>query len=261
MIQAARHDQILRYLTDHELLTVEEAADRFGSSPATVRRDFNLLAEKNLVERVRGGVKLASASSIVPYNQRTTQLSAEKKAIAAAAAKLLEPHQVVIVDGGTTTTHLRACLPNFPLHLITNSVHLAAELDEDQADRSNVEVFLTGGFLYPKSGLLLGPGAQSTLSQYHADWAFLSVGGINAEGVSNTNELIGELERVMIANARRVAVLADHSKIDHRAMCQVCSLSEIDLLITDENEDTRTSLDAIRARGVEVVEVSSHTSN
>ncbi len=255
MIQAARHDQILRYLTDHDLLTVDEAAERFGSSPATVRRDFNHLAEKNLVLRVRGGVKLASGSSIVPYTQRETQLSAEKKAIAAAAARLLEPHQVVIVDGGTTTTHLTACLPSFPLHLITNSIHLATELDDDQADRSNIEVFLTGGFLYPKSGLLLGPGAQSTLSQYHADWAILSVGGINAQGVSNTNELIGELERVMIANARRVAVLADHSKIDHRAMCQVCTLADIDLLITDEHTESQVALNAIRARGVEVVEV------
>ena len=44
----------------------------------------------------------------------------------------------------------------------------------------------------------------------------------------------------MIENADKVVVLADHSKIDKKAMCHVCDLEKIDILVTDvwpENKD------------------------
>ncbi|MCL5270701.1 MAG: DeoR/GlpR family DNA-binding transcription regulator [bacterium] len=257
MIPLARHEQILSILGEHDVLSVTDAVARLGASPATIRRDFHHLAERGLVVRARGGVKVArpEPDDMVPFALREVRFADEKKALARHAAGLLAPGDTVLVDGGTTTFMLAAALPPISLRVITNSVRLAAALEELVPDRARLEIYLTGGFLYPNSGLLLGPSAQASLAQYHAHWAFLSVGGITAEGIYNTSEWVVETERVMMASADRVAILADHSKIGRHAMCRVAGLDRIGLLITDAWPANREALEEYRAGGVEVVEV------
>lgn len=50
-------------------------------------------------------------------------------------------------------------------------------LEEKSEGHSNLEISLAGGLLYKKSGILLDPNTETGISQYHADLAFLSVGG------------------------------------------------------------------------------------
>ncbi len=255
MLQSERQDRILEYLSEHEYLTVPEAVKVFQASPATIRRDFDELAEKQLVRRIRGGIKPERTvpSGMEPFSLRELRHSAEKDLLAQAAVKVLEPGNVIFVDGGTTTFHIGLCLPEIDLRVITNSLRLARVLEERSTEKSSLEIYLTGGFLYPKSGILLGPSAEAGLAQYHADWAFLSVGGITAAGISNTNELVVEGERVMIRNSQKVAVLADHSKIGKNAMCHVCSLEEVDMVITDAWPENEAAIQGLRDQDVHVV--------
>lgn len=255
MLSSERHDQILRTVIGRPALSVEQACDLTGASPATIRRDFSELADRGLLQRVRGGVKAVQSDAMVPFALREHAYSREKEALARRAAQLLQPNDVVIIDGGTTTYHLADCLPHFPLRVITNSLRLASVLDSAGRRRDGMEIFLAGGYLYPNSALLVGPGAQASLAQYRAGWAFLSVGGISEGGLSNTNELVVETERRMIDSADRVAILADPSKIGRNAMCHVCNLDAIDLLITNRSPQTAGPLDRIRAVGVEVIAV------
>lgn len=257
VLQSERQGKILKHTIEHGFLGLNEAIDLFGASQATISRDFNELAENQQVKRVRGGIQAIKSlvNDMIPFALRETSFSEEKAALAYRAAQLLCPDDVVIIDGGTTTFHLVEYLPNIKLRLITNSVRLAAGLEEKQVDRSLLEIFLTGGFLYPDSGLLLGPGAKSSLAQYHARWAFLSVGGITEEGIFNTNELVVETEQVMIEQADKIVILADHSKIGNRAMCQVCNLDKIDYLITDKWPNNTPLLDKFKKAGVEILQV------
>src|ERR1035441_5631535 len=55
MIQHQRMQKILEHLTDEDVLTVGQAVQLLPSSRATIRRDFDLLANQGLVRRVRGG--------------------------------------------------------------------------------------------------------------------------------------------------------------------------------------------------------------
>ena len=114
---------------------------------------------------------------------------------------------------------------------------------------------MTGGYLYPQSGLLIGPQAVAGISRYHANWALLSTAGISPEGSFNTNEFIAESERMMIDRADRVAVLADHTKVGGRSMCHVCGLDKIDVLITDRHPSSVFALKKLEAEGVKVVTV------
>ena len=231
MIQQQRHAQILAHLADHEFMSVEEAVELLNVSPATVRRDFNQLAQENLVERTRGGTRRARSAnfSIMPFNLREIRHSKEKEALARKAVTFLNPGDVMFVDGGTTTFHLSTCLPNFPLRIITNSLHLAMQISDKRYGKTGIEVFLSGGYLYPQSGQLIGPQAKASLSQYHAHWAFMSVSGITHEKLYYSNELLVETDQAMMYNADKVVILADHSKVNYRAMYH---LSEVNRSIT-----------------------------
>ncbi|PQO42310.1 DeoR/GlpR family DNA-binding transcription regulator [Blastopirellula marina] len=238
-----RHDQILRFLAETGVLHVEDAVARLGASPATIRRDFNHLADGGLVERVRGGIRLASESGMLPFTTREVQRAEEKREIAQRACSLLTDGDVIFVDGGTTTLQLAHCLPPIKLRIITNSLTLAAAIESRSSGRGRWEIFLTGGFLFPGSGLLVGPSAQAGIVQYHANWALLSAGGITQEGIFNDNEHVVESERLMIQHADRTAVLADDSKFGHHAMRHIAKLSDLDVLVTNQRTEVTQKLE------------------
>jgi len=60
------------------------------------------------------------------------------------------------------------------------------------------------------------------LGHYHTQWAFLSCGGLDPEGTTNTNQLVVESERAMIRMTERTIVLADSTKWGKRDMVRTC---------------------------------------
>jgi DeoR/GlpR family transcriptional regulator of sugar metabolism len=249
---AERQAEIRKWLQEQEFLSVSEACRRAEASPATIRRDFAQLVAEGVAERHRGGVRRQGrdALAMVPFAEREMRQAAEKSAIARAAAALLEPGDAVFVDGGTSTLHLASHLGAVPVRIITNSLRLAVAVGE-RPTAQPVEVHLSGGYLLPRSGLLIGPQARATIAGYHTRWAFLSVGGVGPDGVYNTDGLIADIEQTMIANCERAVVLADHTKLAVRSLCHVAPLSRIALVITDAAADP-AAVAAIRAAGVTV---------
>ena len=254
MLQSERHEKIMEYLSEHTYLTVDNAVELFGASPATARRDFADLAEKDNINRIRGGIKL-SRKDILPFELREEFFMREKESIAREAAKLIKERDAIFIDGGTTTAHMGICIPDVHLRIITNSLRFAMMVEKEYPESSRLELYITGGFLYAKSGILLGPNTEKSLMQYRAETAFLSVGGINANGLFNSNELVMTAERVMVNNASKVVILADHSKIGKSSMCRVCGLEKIDVLITDKCAANRKILEQFRTVGIKVIEV------
>ncbi len=232
-MSSSRHDQILRFLSETGELHVDDAVTRLEASPATIRRDFNHLAEAGVVERIRGGIKLAKSLELTPFRAREVKNANAKLDIARRATAFLNEGDVVFVDGGTTTLQLAHCLPPIKLRIITNSLILAAAIERRMMGRGPWEVFLTGGYLFPGSGLLVGPSAQYSIVQYHANWALLSAGGITEAGIFNDNEHVVESERLMIKHSDRVAVLADDSKFGHHAMRHIAALDQLNYLVTN----------------------------
>jgi len=227
--------RILAAIESGEELAVDQASRRFKVSPATIRRDFQRLHAEGRVDKTWGGIKARGRSFnlMPPYPVRESRQTAAKKDIAARAAALVQDGDVVFIDGGTTTSHLPPHLACKRIRVITNSLVIAHTMDRLRKDRPGAEVYLAGGMLFPQSELLVGPQARETLSQYHAQWAFLSAGGIDPRGASNHEERIVDVERTMIGNAERVALLADRSKCGIRSMVHVCTWEEIDAWVTD----------------------------
>ena len=178
-------------------------------------------------------MRTSKIDGLSPFALRQIQYSAEKAAIAQKAASLVKPGHAIFIDGGTTTFHMGLHLAKMQVKIITNSLRLAVLLEEKRMENSDMEIYLTGGFIHSKSGILIGPNTEESLRHYHAECAFLSAGGISPDGIFNTNDLVVKTEQVMIENAQQVIILADHSKFGKHAMSHVCSLDKIDVLITD----------------------------
>ena len=251
MLQKQRQEKIMECLAGGDYLSVEEAVKLFKSSPATIRRDFMELAESDQVLKVRGGIRSRKASAMLPFSDRESEYYAEKEEIAKSAVSMIRPGDVVFIDGGTTTFHMASYLPDINIRIITNSIRLASALEEKKS-AAGWEIYITGGFLYAKSGILLGPNAQSSLAQYHASLAFLSVSGIDENGIYNNSELVVDMERVMINNSDRTVIIADHSKIGKQGLVKVCGLDRIKTLITDSSKESKESLSKIRIEKIMV---------
>src|SRR5690349_25073860 len=106
----ARWNALLELLTDSGRVTVEEAAERLDVSQATIRRDFDQLAQQQMITRTRGGAVANGVSYDLPLRYKSAKHSAEKQRIGEAAARLVTPGTVVGLNGGTTVTEVARAL-------------------------------------------------------------------------------------------------------------------------------------------------------
>jgi DeoR/GlpR family transcriptional regulator of sugar metabolism len=249
-----RQKEILRLIENGEELLVDQACRHCGASPATIRRDFLRLEAEQRVEKTWGGVRARGRAFnlMPPYPERLSRQTESKKRIARTAANLVQDGDVLFIDGGTTTVHLAPFLASKKIRVVTNSLVIAHDMDRARKGSAGAEVFLTGGLLFPQSELLVGPRARETLQAYRAQWAFLSVSGLDLRGASNHEERIVEVERAMIEGCERLALLADHSKCGIRSMVHLCDWSEVDVWVTDQNPGKSPLTRAIRKAGVQI---------
>jgi len=259
MNQRDRFKAIIDFLDTQQEMNVNEGCLHTGVSPATIRRDFQELAKKGLVNKVWGGItgKLGGGinHAMLPVAIRETKYAGEKRKIAEKAASLVRDGDVVIIDGGTTTLAMAPFLANRNIKIITNSILLAHQVYKDRDTTTGAEVFLTGGLLFPDSGLLVGPQTSENIRQFYATLGFLSVGGIDRATASNTDQLIVANEKAIIEQSEQTIVLADHSKFGIKDMCKICDIKELNMLITDKHRSTIEYVKEIRNAGVEVFEV------
>ncbi len=226
-----RQKRFEEHLAKVEFASLDELSELADASVSTVRRDLDILESRGLVRRTHGGARLVNPKSDeFTFSARDTQQLAEKEAIGQACADLILPNQTLIVDAGTTCFHVARHLEAKSPHLITNSLPVANAFSSS----ARTEVMVTGGVIYPRLGVLVGPMAVSSFAQVHADVAIMSCGGITTEVVTNSHGLLIEIQRAMMQAARRVILCVDHTKFGRQSISQLCVLDAIDTVITDQ---------------------------
>jgi hypothetical protein len=116
--------------------------------------------------------------------------------------------------------------------------HLRLSLDETiRGIAPGQTVVLTGGVRTP-SDALVGPVAVSALRALHVDLLFLGAHGVDDRtGLTTPNLVEAETNRALIAAARRVLVVADHSKWGIVGLSTIATLDQVDVLVTDADLD------------------------
>jgi DeoR family transcriptional regulator, fructose operon transcriptional repressor len=244
-----RRSRLLELVRQRGFASLPELAEDLGVSESTVRRDLDLLEESGAAKRTHGGVFYTGSSPRLPHFEERQPAQWElKKAIARRAAELIEPGDTLLLDGGTTTYEVARLLVGRSLQVVTNSLPVANLF----ASHGVTDLVLLGGYVYPRTGVTLGPYANDQLAQLNVRKTVLSVAGVNERGFYNSNLLLVETERAMMHAADEVIVVADSTKFGRQSLTHLCPLNSVKTLVADDqlSQDWRETVTTL---GVELV--------
>ncbi|MBF6333843.1 DeoR/GlpR family DNA-binding transcription regulator [Nocardia transvalensis] len=254
--RSQRWNRLLELLADTGRLSVEEAAERLGVSPATIRRDFTALADQQLATRTHGGIVATSVSYELPARYRGSGDEAKQR-VAEHAAGLVNPAEVVGLNGGTTTTAVARALagrPDLPasadnqLTIVTNALNIAGEM----VLRPHLRTICIGGQARRESYELHGPLAERAMAELRLDTLILGVNAITAEGGAQGRHLDESgINAEMVRRAERVIAVATADKLEKTALARICPIEDIDILVMDAAANPE-AIAAIREAGVRV---------
>jgi DeoR family fructose operon transcriptional repressor len=253
MLIAERQSRLKHLLGRRGMADLDTLAAELGVSQSTVRRDVEMLQGAGLVERTHGGViwvgeKTASGARPYAFDQRMSYHVEIKRAIARAAKRLIQPGQTALIDGGTTTFYFAQELLGTQLQLVTNSLPIANLFLNDE----NVELILTGGLMYPRYGVLLGPMTEEMLGAIHTKTLFMSIAGIHEGQLYNQNSLLVQSELRMMSQAQEIVLLVDSGKFDQQALTRLGSLSEVDIVVSDSGL-TESQREQVSSAGCQLI--------
>jgi DeoR family fructose operon transcriptional repressor len=251
MYAEERQQEIVKIARANGRVDVMTLADELDVTAETIRRDLTALERAGVLRRVHGGaIPVERIGFELGVAARDAVMTAEKERIAKAALAEVPEEGAIILDAGTTTARLAQALPNDrEFTVVVNSPVLATIL----GPRPNITVLLLGGRLRGRTLAAVDDWALRPLADLYVDVAFMGTNGCSAErGLTTPDQAEAAVKRAMIAAARRVVVLADHTKVGNDNLARFGSLSSVDVLITDDGLDAELATEFEDA-GVRVV--------
>src|SRR3954469_17024890 len=248
VLASERRELLVSVLAVEGRVVASEAALRLGVSLDTIRRDLDELASMGALRRGHRGALPASPSAPRFVDRRETDVAA-KRAIAEAARSLVADGQVVLLGGGPTVLELARRLPDeLTGTVITSAPDVAVAL----LDHTALEVVLLGGPVDPDTRTVVGGEAVDALKTVRADLCVLGACSLHHDaGVTVLHRGEAVVERAMVAQAARLAVLGAAGKLGSAGPYVVGTADDVDVLVT-ETAAPADDLDHLRARGVEV---------
>lgn len=230
MLVEERRQRVLDLVTERGFIALTDLAQTIDVSESTLRRDLEYWHKQGLLRRTHGGaIFVGDAATLPALEERSASQLNEKRAIARTAAARVQDGDTILLDGGTTTLEVARLLVGRSLQIVTNSLPIANLF----AANRETDLVILGGYVYPRTGVALGPLTVRMMEDIHVHQLIMSCGGITSKGLFNSNLLLVETERQMMRCADEVVVVADHTKIGRQALSFLCNLTDIDTLIVD----------------------------
>ncbi len=251
MLAVERRKQILEQVHKDKKVIVSELSRQFRVSEETIRRDLEKLAEDGHVIKSYGGAVINEIGSIdLPFNVRWKSNSIGKQKIADLISQEIQDGEHIFLDASTTAVFIAKNIKNKKkLTVITNSIENLLEL----SDISEWDIISTGGMLKGDSMSFLGVKAADSIEQYNADKVFFSCKGLDIQkGVTEGNDETGCIKQSMIKSAKKVYLTVDSSKFDTVGFYNICSLSGLDVIVTDKKPDERW-MQAFEENGIQCI--------
>ena len=226
-----RQSAIIRHLQGSGRVLVDELADLLDTTPQTIRKDLNTLADQNQITRFHGGAALVAGTEYTSFSVRQEIARDEKNSIAAAVAANIPNGTTVFVNSGTTTAAAAIRLSHHVgLRVVTDSVFLANE----------ISAFLGSSYGPRRRGAQgrrrnTRPGSGRFYPAVQVDIALIGAAAISPEGALLDYDLReASVARAIIENSRNVILAADSTKFGRAAPVCIGTLSQIDTLVTDK---------------------------
>ena len=248
-----RRAQILAIIDESEFVSVRELAESFGLTEMSIRRDLNTMELDGEIARVRGGAtrpRVAQASKL--YARGAQRNVARKQRIAKAAIDLIPADSVVFFYSGSTVARVASSLgeaQRSSLTIVTNSLPIINEVSS--WDDPHL-VAIGGTYLAPYMAFV-GPQALASVGPLNADVAIIGCDGLTAErGLTTPHQLVASIGASMVSRAQRKIVVADSSKVGRTGFTPIAAISEVDVLVTDDEVDAR-HVKELKDLGIDVI--------
>ena len=229
MLPEARRRLLLDVISRRGFATLEDLVESTGASESTVRRDLETLDLSGAIKRTHGGAVCNGDLPAESPSEVRAATSDAKRRIGRAAAALVRDGDTVLLDGGTTTLEVARALVGRPVQIVTNSLPIAQMV----ADRGKTNLILIGGQVDPGTGVSRGPLAIATIQGLRVRQVIMGAGGIMADGLYNSDSLLVETERAMMACGQEVIVVADSTKFGSLSLVKLCGLDEVTRFVVD----------------------------
>ena len=251
-----RRSELVAYLKENGKTAVNDLADIFETSGATIRSDLRLLEQEGSVVRRYGSAEAclpaAVTSADIAMNEKKTLNLDKKIRIAKKAAELVNDGDSITLDCGSTTLQMIPELDKvMSLTLMTNSldiVNAMADLDSDHT------VIMPGGTFRKKSASFHGRLAENAFSHFSLDKLFIGADGFDVvHGCTTYNEAY-RVSEAMCQSANQIIVVLDSSKFGRRSPNVVVPIEKIDAVVTDTDLNQKDH-DALIESGITVYPV------
>lgn len=237
MLIDERQNQILEIVQQKEYITVDDLRKLVFASAATIRRDLNALEAYGLIRRVRGGAATIDTTSgeLSSYLRQQSNIP-EKRRMAYACVEFLGNGKSYFFDSSTTVSHILPHLKKINGGLaITNGLESANILNTI----SGIKSFFVGGEIVMASAACLGGTTIENISKFECDVCFFSCHGFTINGPSESSLDQQKAKESMINHSKMKICVVDHTKFDQSYVIKTCSLTQIDVLVTDRLPDEK----------------------
>lgn len=227
-----RHERIIQLVKQNGYMSIDALARELDVTPQTIRRDINMLAEEDILRRYHGGAGLGSNSvQNEDYAKRKSWNQKEKDRIAMMVAEHIPDNSSLFMNIGTTVESVaRSLLNHSGLKIITNNLNVASIF----AGREEFEVTIAGGTVRQRDGGIIGEATIDFIRQFKVDYAVMGISGIDEDGtLLDFDYREVRVAQAMIEHARKIYLVADHSKIGRNAVVKLGHIGQVSAMFTD----------------------------
>jgi DeoR/GlpR family transcriptional regulator of sugar metabolism len=231
-----RQEHIVRIVEEHGRARVNELATMFGVSAVTIRKDLIALETAHRLVRTHGGaIAVGRSRPELAFEIRERLQADEKARIGAAGAALVQDGESIVMDASTTALsvarHLKARAGWSALTVITNGLRIASDL----AGQPGITVLMLGGRVRWEALSVVGQLGDGLFRRVNVQKAFLGAAGFTTEsGLADATEEEAQIKRSMVAAAREVIAIVDHTKWERAAFATFCPTDRLSIVLTDE---------------------------
>ncbi|MBP5182661.1 MAG: DeoR/GlpR transcriptional regulator [Lentisphaeria bacterium] len=229
---------IVDFLKQKKYCSIQELVDHFGVSNATMYRDIAVLAAKDAVQKVHGGIALRERPSSggkylsgSPFQERLEWNRDKKEILAMQALKRVEENDILFLDSSTTVYYLAELLEKSSfsnLTSITNSVTIIQNFHKFPSHYVRIGL---GGNYDAQLNSFLGQATLRELEYLEISKAFLSAFGIGNDKVTTNHEYHASLLMKVMDLAGRKYLLADRSKFDRCGLFRIAPCRAFDEIL------------------------------
>ena len=227
-----RQNKILEILGRDNRTSVKELSGKLDVSSVTIRQDLNFLETEGLLKRVHGGAVLKDGDDL---DNRLGKNYEKKLRIAKKLASLVNEGETILIESGSANVLLaRELVKIKKVTIMTTNVYIARQFRKN----TQANIVILGGIYQHDSETLVGKITKACIDQVNIHKAFIGIDGYTAvDGFTLRDMFRAEISSHIIQSAKDVFVVSDSSKFGCTGLTNICHLTDIKHIATNEDLD------------------------